>query len=516
MNEFPSQQPAVEIPHEFSDVYALELEAVREHLDAAPADLAALLAPILECGVSRSRIQDLLETSNARLTALRARHATLDAGERDSAAALAAAGRALAVGAVSLADADAEYERACRDRPGGESTLAGICAQRARLASLRLDFRHAAALCAEGAEHAADDPGQQRDLDLQQAEALAELGREMLDHDALQAAMALYRDKILPRIDPDADTGAWVQVQERLGNTLGILGHRQRGTRLLELAIDAFQSALGRLQREQDPETWAALQNGLGNALGSLGQRRRDEEMLENSAAAFEAALEVRTFDEFPEEWAATQNNLAAVLQTIGQPKKDSAVLKRAVDAYKAVLTVWTDKRKPLAWATTMNNLGTALRLLGELREGPRTLEQSVAAYNAALSVCTRERLPRDWAMTQNNLGAAHQVLGERTGDPVPLGKAVSAYRESLKELSRDREPMSWAMAVANLGVARRKLAELSADIDNARLAVADMTQAVDLFREASHAQLTELGEEQLLLARELLATLQAGNEKRE
>ena len=157
-----------------------------------------------------------------------------------------------------------------------------------------------------------------------------------------------------------------------------------------------------------------------------------------------------------------------------------------------------------------MNNLGTALRLLGEHRQGPRTLEQSVAAYNAALSIRTRDRVPNDWAMTQNNLGAALQVLGERIDDPVILGKSVAAYRETIKEWSKEKEPMSWAMTLANLGVARRNLAQRNHDIDISRRASADLKMAVDVFRGASHAQLTELGEEQLALSRKLTASLMA------
>mgnify|MGYP003660274632 FL=1 len=162
-----------------------------------------------------------------------------------------------------------------------------------------------------------------------------------------------------------------------------------------------------------------------------------------------------------------------------------------------------------LVWGTTMANLGTALRLLGEHRKGARTLEQSVAAYNAALSVQTRDLVPQVWAMTQNNLGAALQVLAERADDSLALGKAIAAYSETLKEWTREKVPMSWAMTMANVGVARRKLAERNEDVDISLRAEVDLKHAVDVFRGASHAPLTELGEEQLSLARKLTASLQ-------
>ena len=136
----------------------------------------------------------------------------------------------------------------------------------------------------------------------------------------------------------------------------------------------------------------------------------------------------------------------------------------------------------------------TLLRMLGGLRQDEGVLEKSVAAYRAALTVRTRERAPEDWATTQNDLGAALPALGEHTGDLLTLGRAVSAYRESMKELNREREPMAWAMTMANLGVARRKLAERSRDAAVARRAAADIEAAVDVFRDASHPELSHLG----------------------
>jgi hypothetical protein len=69
---------------------------------------------------------------------------------------------------------------------------------------------------------------------------------------------------------------------------------------------------------------------------------------------------------------------------------------------------------------------------------------------------------------------------------------------------------MSWEKTFANLGDARRKLAKRNQDIDISQGASADLKIAVDVFRGASHAQLTEPGEEQLSLSRKLTASLQA------
>ncbi len=507
-------------PEAHTDDYDFELKAAQNHLDADASDLTYLLALILQHKVSPQQIQGLLEQAYARLQTLRDGNSEITslATGPELAEAIKLAGSALRTSEdLSLKDADQAYEQAyrhCLDREDLTEAATQIRAQQAMTAAVMLDFRHAAALYAEAASTAGDDSARRWRYLGQQASVLEDLGREFMDIEALEAAVDLYENTILSLISQDEQPDDWALIQDKLGKSLGILGQRQRGTRMLERSISAFENALTQHDRERAPFDWASTQNALGNALGVLSQRQHDEEMLDKSIAAFEGALEIRTSESVPEDWATTQNNLAAVLLTQGQQKKDAKILKRAVEAYKAVLTVWTRERLPLVWGASMNNLGTALRLLGEHRKGPRTLEQSVASYNAALSIRTRERVPHDWAMTQNNLGAALQVLGERTDDPLALGKAVAAYRETLKEWTREKEPMSWAMTMANLGVARRKLAERNQDIDISRRASTDLKMAVDVFRGASHAQLTELGEEQLSLSRKLTVSLEVESQK--
>ncbi|MDH3386442.1 MAG: tetratricopeptide repeat protein [Gammaproteobacteria bacterium] len=516
MNATVPGQVTADASGERAEAYEFELKAAQNHLGAEASDLTSLLFFVLQQDVSREQTQRLLEQAYARLQALREDDTEpgSNVDDTDISSTIERAAAALQTGtAFSLADADEAFEQAYRQCIGNQNHAefaARIRVRQAMIAAVMLNFRHAAALFAEAAATAGIGPEMQWQYLYWQASVLEDLGREFIDIEALQAAADLYQNRILPLTPRDQRPVDWSSVQDRLGTTLGTLGQRQRGTRMLERAIEAFENSLTQRDRERTPFDWASTQNNLGNALGILGQRHRDEEMLEKAVAAFDSALQVRTQAQSPEAWATTQNNLAAVLLSLGQQNKDAKMLKRAVDAYKALLAVWTRERLPFVWGTTMNNLGNALRLLGEHRKGPRTLEQSVAAYNAALSVRTRARVPHDWAMTQNNLGAALQMLGERTDDPLVLGRAVAAYRETLKEWTREREPMSWAMTMANLGVARCKLAERNQDIDISRRASADLKMAVDVFRGASHAQLTELGEEQLAVSRKLTASLQA------
>ena len=498
-----------------SATYQAELDAARNDLRAEKSDLEQLLAPIHETEVSRQQVPGLLKQAYSRLGNLRASlagRARPVTKAAEIAALIERAKDALHTGeGFSLEDADRAFEAACErclalgDEP--EAT-ARMRAGQARIAALKQDYRRAAELFAQAAATPGLEVPWQWQYQKERAAVLEDLGREFGDNAALEQAIELYETTILvlaPRTERPDD---WATVQNNLGNALGVLGQRQRGTWMLERSITAFENALSERSRERVPLDWAVTQNNLGNALGILAQRQSDTEMLEKAIEAFESALEVRTQEQTPQDWATTQNNLGAALMSLGQRKKDTKTLKKSVDAYKNVLQEWTRERVPLDWAMTLNNLGTALRVLGEHRKGPRTLEQAVAAYRSALAERTRERVPLDWAMTQNNLGAALQKLGERQDDARILVEAVAAYENALEEWTRERMPMVWAMTTANLGVAQRSLAERAQDVEISRMAVAAFEAAAEVFHDASHAQYYELAEEQLAKARAVAAEL--------
>jgi tetratricopeptide (TPR) repeat protein len=495
--------------------YQAELDAARNDLHAEKSELEQLLAPIHETEIARQHVPGLLKQAYSRLSHLRASlagPARLTSEAAEITALVKCAEDALHTGeGFSLEEADRAFEAASRRclALGNEPEVAArMRAGQARIAALRQDYRRAAELFAQAAATPGLEAPSQWQYQKERASVLEDLGREFGDNAALEQAIKLYETTILalaPRTERPDD---WATAQNNLGNALGVLGQRQRGTRMLERSITAFENALSERSRDRLPLDWAATQNNLGNALGILAQRQGDTEMLEKAIEAFESALEIRTQEKTPQDWATTQNNLGAALLTLGQRKKDTKILKKSVDAYKNVLQEWTRERVPLEWAMTLNNLGTALRAIGEHRKGPRTLEQAVAAYRSALAERGRERVPRDWAMTQNNLGAALQKLGERQGDSRILAEAVAAYENALEEWTRERMPMVWAMTMANLGVARRTLAEQAQDVEVSRRAVADLKAAAEVFHDASHAQYYELAEEQLAKARAVAAGL--------
>jgi len=105
---------------------------------------------------------------------------------------------------------------------------------------------------------------------MQHAWGLEARGRDYADDAALETAIDLYRTRVLALAPKTERPDDWATTQHRLGNALGALGQRQRGTRLLEQAIAVLQAALSVRSREHSPLEWAATQNSLGNTLGVL------------------------------------------------------------------------------------------------------------------------------------------------------------------------------------------------------------------------------------------------------
>ncbi|HEY9098578.1 MAG TPA: tetratricopeptide repeat protein [Thiobacillus sp.] len=501
-----------------NSVYTAALQAACLNLSAQASDLECLLDPVHAMQVSPQQVSGLLKQLWSRLEALRASQAEVtDAAVQhpELARTLEQAYSYLRAGdTFSLADAYTEFEHAYQASIAVGSPaecVATVRGTQAQIAAVQRDYRRAASLYAEAsATPGLISPLQWR-YQLQRALTLEDLGRESMDDAALDAAISLYETELLALAPQAKRPDDWATTQHHLGNVLGAVGQRQRGTWMLEKSIMAFECALTVRNRERSPLDWSATQNSLGVTLGILAQRQADTEMLGKSVEAFQLALEARTQDRSPHDWAVTQNNLGAALRALGQRKQDRTLLKQASEAYKSVLQVWTRACVPLEWAVTMDNLGTALRLLGEHRNGPRTLEQAVAAFRSALAERTRASVPQAWAMTQNNLGAALHKLGERQHDAQPLEAAVEAYDNALEEWTRERAPMTWAMTLANQCATRKALAELVGDAEIARRALTDFRAVAEVFREASHAQYYELVTEQVALTQKLEQALLNG-----
>ncbi len=501
-------------------IYAAALNAACLNLQAQKSDLERLLVPLHAMQVSQQQVSGLLKQIWSRLETLRASQtdvSSLAVQYPEIARMLEQAFSCLQAGETfSLGDANSAFDQAyrrCLAIGNAVELAAGIRAAQAQIAAVKLDYRRAGNLYAEAATTPGLSVPLQWRYQVQHALVLVDLGREFMDNVALEEAIILYETRVLALSPKTERPDDWAATEHHLGNALGALGQRQRGTWMMEKAIEAFECALSERRRERAPLDWAATQNSLGNTLGILAQRHADTEMLEKSVAAFQSALEERTRDRSPHDWAMTQNNLGTALLALGQRKKDKTLLKQASDVYKDVLQVWTRERVPLEWASTMDNLGTALRILGEHRKGPRTLEQAVAACRSALAERTRARVPQAWAMTQNNLGAALHKLGERQHDAQPLEAAVEAYENALEEWTRERAPMTWAMTIANLCAARKALAEQLGNVELARRALTDFGAVAEVFREASHAHYYELVVEQVALTRKLEQELM-NNEK--
>jgi tetratricopeptide (TPR) repeat protein len=310
------------------------------------------------------------------------------------------------------------------------------------------------------------------------AGAESAIGEQSGDSDALQRAIAAYRD-VLKEWTRQKAPFHWASTQNDLGNALLTLGEREGGTEHLEAAAVAYREALKEWTREKVPLDWAMAQNNLGEALRRLGERESGTERLEAAVATYHEALKEWTREKAPLQWATTQNNLGNALTALGEHESGTKRLEAAVVAFREALKEWTREKVPLQWATTQNNLGTALSDLGDREGGTEQLEAAVAAYSEALKERTRGKVPLQWASTQNNLGTALWRLGKYVGDTERLKKAIKACCEALKERAREKVPLQWAATQHNLGTALCALGERESGTESLKAAVAAFREAL-------------------------------------
>ena len=514
--------PVSEVNADPNTAYANEINALHHWLGADKTDLGRLLEPLRGADVTPQQVYALLKQAWLRVQDLRDRQADLTASvdsDSETVSRLERAFRHLQAGeGFSPDEGDAAFDQtAQRALEAGlpAAKAAAVIAAHAQLAAARFDHRRAGDLYSRAAVIEGLDTPLQWRYELKRAAALTEQGRDFPDRSALEEALGLFENQVLPLAPREERPADWAETHHQWAEALGILGLQQRGTRLLEQSIAHYKEGLAERTREAMPSAWAATQNGLGHVMGVHAQRTAETEMLEKAVQAFEAALEVRTLEETPQEWAIAQNNLGGALLNLGNRKKDESLLERARDAYRAVLKVWTRERAPLDWAMAQHNLATALRTLGECGGYARILEASVTAYQEALSERSRERTPMDWAMTQNNLGAALHKLGECQEDPQTLEVAMGAYDNALQEWTRERGPVTWAMTLANKAAARKALAQLTRDVAQVRQARSDFQTLGEVFRSVSHAQYYELAVEQVAVLQKLEQELVSGTAPR-
>jgi len=105
-------------------------------------------------------------------------------------------------------------------------------------------------------------------------------------------AKPAYRDLLKARTRERVPL-EWARTQVNLGNTLRILGERERSSERLGQAVEAFRAALQEWTREHAPLQWARTQMNLGTTLASLGKRTRRVDLLTEALTAIRNALAV-------------------------------------------------------------------------------------------------------------------------------------------------------------------------------------------------------------------------------
>lgn len=442
-------------------------------------------------------LERLLVEKAEQLRAFRDQRQALDSDDPEIRRLMAAAGQAIAEGAMTAARAFLDQAKArvaasreIIERLSGELNArrlanAAIFARSAEAAALSFDYKGAARDYGEAFAWAKDaDPAQAWTYRRYQGNWLVNHGEESGDTSAIAEGATVLED-VTEHLPEKQLPEEWAAGQNDLAAALRKLGEIRGDASLVARAIAAFEAALTVRTRARSPELWADTQMNLANAMVTSGVLSGQTSGLPKAVEAYRAALAVYTRDEHPVNWANIQTNLGTVLKVLGDRSGGTAELEQSVAAFEAVLAVRNRQDMPVAWAMAQGDLGSALSSLGDRRGDNATLRQAIAAFEAAITELPKEVVPARWARMQNNLGDTLAILGLRGGGTAELERALAVLTASREVRNREAVPMSWALTTANIGRVMGHIGERQGNLALLGEAIAEVDAARAIFTRA-------------------------------
>ncbi len=217
--------------------------------------------------------------------------------------------------------------------------------------------------------------------------------------------------------DPQEDLARYAATQNNLGTACWNLAQHQQPIARLNQAIAAYHTALEHYSPQCEPMPYAMIQNNLGTAYWNLAQHLKPNpnptlaqstvsptRLLQLAVAAYHTALHYRTVEAVPASFAATQNNLGTAYWNLANLKTTAnsdrgQYLQQAIQAYKAAiaaveaLSAQTEHRPDLPFPdltfdvfATFNNLGLSYYQLAGDRYNNITSTQRQTLLESALS----------------------------------------------------------------------------------------------------------------------------------
>jgi tetratricopeptide (TPR) repeat protein len=212
--------------------------------------------------------------------------------------------------------------------------------------------------------------------------------------------------------DPQEDMARAAATQNNLGAACWNLAQHQQPIVRLNQAIAAYHAALQHYSPRCEPMHYAMIQNNLGTAYWNLAQHLKPNpnqnlahstvsptRLLQLAIAAYHTALHYRTLEAVPASFAATQNNLGTAYWSLANlkttaPSDRGQQLQQAIKAYEAAiaavetLSAQPEPHPALTFDVfaTFNNLGLSYYQLAGDRHHSLTATQRQTLLESALT----------------------------------------------------------------------------------------------------------------------------------
>ncbi len=267
---------------------------------------------------------------------------------------------------------------------------------------------------------------------------------------------------------------------------------------LLGNALEWVNEALALIDKQSELLRWTDLQNRLGAIHASRYRRSGDDADLELALQAYRAIRGATSPARGPLLWARASVNAGLMMRNAAWNRGDVLGMRKSSAPCRAALRVVMRLNDADLTATARHTYAVTLSMIADVVYERKLLDEADDLWGANTAIWTRDGDPRNWARTINSRGIVAYTIGEKEGDAPALKRALEIWAGLDDLWTPALDPVNFSYLVINKSGTRRRLAAMTGNPGDLQAAVADLHQAVPLFRSGPN----------LLLRAELLHVL--------
>lgn len=303
-------------------------------------------------------------------------------------------------------------------------------------------------------------------------------GATYFSNEALQQAIRLNREEVLPRLDQivtdDEDKKDEVKYRKGViladtGDAETLLGSRTFGYDGAKMMVDArrtYQAAMDSFDQAKFLRLYMDILDRRASRDMDFGRRMIKDRGLGNFNAAINARRAIwkiqQRDDDYKDDRVRTRNNLAYALQE-GSRRTDGETgekqIAEAIELLQGTLDSFDANTNETHKNIVRANLAQALGFRAERKAGlagQADIDRALELYAEVDKTLERDKDPRLWVIVRQFHAELLRMVGERMPDRSKgidkLAEAFKMYQGLFVIVSRETAPNDWAIICAEMG----------------------------------------------------------------